>query len=123
MSENQYLEVKLSEMAKASKRKVAHIREDILKMFPDRELVTMRSPLAGDGDPGDLAGLDPEQLSDEFKADVTFIRAKIINDTPVKQIWSRKITGKAFVFLLTEYVQGLNKQGSRIDFSTDWQFY
>ena len=67
MSENQFLEVKLSEMAKASKRKVAHIREDILKMFPDRELVTMRAPLVGEGYMGDLDGIMPEHLSKEFK--------------------------------------------------------
>ena len=39
ISENQWLELKLSEFAKASKRKITNMREELLKLFPDRELV------------------------------------------------------------------------------------
>ena len=68
----------------------------------------MRHPLEGvkEGETGDL---DPEMLGPEFTEDIHFLRSKILNDTPVKQIWSRKVTGKIMAFLLTEYVSGLNK--------------
>lgn len=62
ITDNQYLESKLSELAKASKRKVTRTREDILKMFPDRELVSMHSPI-DDMEQGNLDELAPEQLS------------------------------------------------------------
>ena len=106
MSENQWLELKLSELAKVGKRKVANIREEIIKMFPDRELVLMNHPLVvgQEGDVGDLEEIGPENLGEEFTNDIRHLRAKILNDTPVKQIWSRKITGNTLAFLLSEYV-------------------
>lgn len=106
MTENQYLELRLSEIAKAGSRKIAHTRDKILKMFPDRELVAIRHPLGAeeDGDPGDLMSLGPDAMSNEFRSDVVYLRNKIINDTPIKQIWSRSIDGKTLAFLLTEYV-------------------
>ena len=75
----------------------------MLKLFPDRELVQMRHPLEDvkEGEPGEL---EPEMLGPEFREDVAFLRSKIFNDTPVKQIWSRKVTGKILAFLLPEYV-------------------
>ena len=52
-----------------------------------------------------------------------YLRLKLINDTPVKQIWSRKITGPTFVFLLNEYISALNQKGGVIHFSNVWEFY
>ena len=106
MSENQYLELRLSEIAKSGSRKIAHTRDKILKMFPDRELVAIRHPLGPEeqDDPGDLQSLALGDLSPEFTSDAHFLRSKIINDTPIKQIWSRTITGHTLAFLLTEYV-------------------
>ena len=52
-----------------------------------------------------------------------YLRLKLINDTPVKQIWSRKITGPTFVFLLNEYISALNAKGGVIHFSNVWEFY
>ena len=45
-----------------------------------------------------------------------------MNETPIKQIWSRKITGTTFSFLLSEYVTTLNESG-RINFSSAWEFF
>ena len=86
MSENQYLELKLSEFAKSGQRKIARTREKILKMFPDRELVTMTHPLGREctDDPGDIESLGPEGLSDRFQGDVIHLKEKILNDTPIK---------------------------------------
>ena len=103
ITENQWLELKLSEFAKAGKRKLTNIREEVLKLFPDRELVQMRHPLE-DVKEGETGELEPEMLGPEFREDLGFLRSKILNDTPVKQIWSRKVTGKILAFLLPEYV-------------------
>ena len=75
----------------------------MLKLFPDRELVRMRHPLE-DVKEGETGELEPEMLGPEFREDLGFLRSKILNDTPVKQIWSRKVTGKILAFLLPEYV-------------------
>ena len=71
-SENQWLELKLSEFAKSTKRKLTNIREELLKLFPDRELIRMRHPLQGcvEGDAGNLA---VEDLGEEFKADLEYL--------------------------------------------------
>ena len=74
-------------------------------------------------DPGDLASLDPEHLGQEFVDGCKYLRLKLVNDTPVKQIWSRKITGSTFVFLLNEYISALNQKGGVIHFSNVWEFF
>ena len=112
----------MSEFAKSTKRKLTNIREELLKLFPDRELIRMRHPLENcvEGETGNLGEID---LGPEFREDLEYFQAKVFNETPVKQIWSRKITGKILAFLLQEYVQYLNKQGGRIDFSAAWDFF
>lgn len=125
ITENQYLENKLSQIAKSSSRAVSRTRDKIIRSFPDREMVVMTNPMGADveDDPGDLASLDPEHLGQEFVNDCRYLRLKLINDTPVKQIWSRKITGPTFVFLLNEYISALNQKGGVIHFSNVWEFY
>ena len=64
ITENQYLENKLSQIAKSSSRAVSRTRDKIIRSFPDREMVVMTNPMGADveDDPGDLASLDPEHL-------------------------------------------------------------
>ena len=45
ISENQYLEHRLSQIAKATSRAITRTRDKIIKSFPDRELVVMNNPL------------------------------------------------------------------------------
>jgi len=126
ITENQYLEHKLSQIAKSGSRAITRTRDKIIKSFPDRELVVMTNPMGSDVDeePGDdLISLDQEELSPEFWEKCIALRMKLVNDTPVKQIWSRKITGSTFVFLLNEYIAALNEKGSVIHFSNTWEFY
>ena len=85
----------------------------------------MTNPLGADidEDPGDLASLDQEHLGQKFVDDCKYLRIKLVNDTPIKQIWSRKITGPTFVFMLGEYIAALNAKGGVIHFSNTWEFY
>lgn len=125
ITENQYLENKLSQIAKSQSRAITRTRDKIIKSFPERELVVMTNPL-GEGieeGPGDLASLEEEDLGQEFIDHCRYLRVKLVNDTPIKQIWSRKITGSTFVFLLAEYITALNEKGSVIHFSNVWEFY
>jgi len=73
-------------------------------------------------DPGDLQSSD-EILGQEFIDGCKYLRLKLINDTPIKQIWSRTITGPTFVFMLGEYIAALNDKGGVIHFSDKWEFY
>lgn len=140
MSENQFMELTLSQIAKNPKRAIARTRDKILNSFPDRELVTIRHPLGVDGQDAeidyDLMQAGIEDLSEEFKSDVLFLRDKLLESTPVKQIWTRSgkpggfamdengsKTGKTLAFLLNEYVQALNDKGSVIQFDQAWDFY
>ncbi len=77
-----------------------------MKLFPDRELTALINPLGADveDDAGDLKSMGAEALNDQFKDDALWIRGKILEDTPAKQIWSRKITGPIIAFLLNEYI-------------------
>lgn len=70
-----------------------------------------------------MASLEEEDLGQEFIDHCRYLRVKLVNDTPIKQIWSRKITGSTFVFLLAEYITALNEKGSVIHFSNVWEFY
>ena len=105
MAENEFLEFKLSEIARSSgQRKVSHTRDVLLNMFPDRELVSMRHPLGDfEGDPGDMESMGEDGLDKGFNEDKQNLYQKMLL-TPVKQIWSRKIDGATLSFLLTEYV-------------------
>ena len=85
----------------------------------------MDNPL-GEGnfdDPGDLISFEEEDLGQDFLDHCRYLRIKLVNDTPIKQIWSRKITGPTFAFLLNEYITALNEKGSVIHFSNIWEFY
>ena len=58
ITENQYLENKLSQIAvKSESRAIRKTRDNIIKSFPDRELVVMTNPLGAeiDEDCGDLS--------------------------------------------------------------------
>lgn len=45
ITENQYLENKLSQIAKSQSRAITRTRDKIIKSFPERELVVMTNPL------------------------------------------------------------------------------
>ena len=108
-------------MGKTDKRAIARNRDKLIKSFPDRELVVMTNPM-GDGAEDDPGELNSIALDKDFEDTCRHLRIKLINDTPLKQIWSRTITGPTFVFLLIEYIQHLNEKGG-IRFSEVWEFY
>ncbi len=96
-----------------------------MKLFPDRELTAIVNPLGAEveDDAGDLKSMGAEALNDQFKEDALWIRGKILEDTPAKQIWSRKINGPIIAFLLNEYIAEINEPGSTIHFSQSWEFF
>jgi len=79
--------------------------------------------LNGEDDGGDYEGLEDKYLNPAFLNDVHWIRDKMLSDTPVKQIWTRKITGPTLAFLCSEFVRELNEKGSIIKFSDSWEFF
>lgn len=46
LTENEYLEYTLAQMAFNKSQKVKNTRESIMKMFPDRSLISIAHPLA-----------------------------------------------------------------------------
>lgn len=126
-TENQFLEHQLSVIVKSSQRKIRNTRDKVVSLFPDRELVVMRHPLGADveDEVADLESLDLGEINEaaDFIADAGHLQKKILTETPIKQIWSRKITGTTLAFLLQEYILALNAKGNVIHFSNIWEFY
>ena len=118
------MEHKLSTIVASDSRATKKTRDSIIKWFPDRELVVMPNPISPDAeDVIDLSSFEPENLDKDFVDGCSYLRVKLFHDTPVKQIWSRKITGATFVFMLNEYINAINDKGSTIQFSDIWEFY
>ena len=106
MTENEYLELTLAQLAKTSKGKAQNTRDSLMKIFQDRELISIHHPLGPISEevPGALEGIEDPRLCEEFKADVDYLHNKLFKETPAKQIWSRPIKGNTLASLLEEYV-------------------
>lgn len=94
-------------MAFNKSQKVKNTREAIMKMFPDRSLISVAHPFAPTMQ-GDLAILESDgndlKPCEEYVAGAQNMQNKFFTDTPAKQIWSKTITGATLASLLYEYI-------------------
>ena len=94
ISENLFLERKLSDIArKSEKRRITSLRNSIVKFFPERELFRVRHPIDSNQqeDPGNLDDISITDLNPGFQTDAATLRDKLLESTPFKQVWSRRI--------------------------------
>ena len=129
-TENQFLEHQLSMVvkSKSKSRKIWTTRDKLISLFPDRELVIMRHPLGEDIEADqniDLESIDLDTMQEaqSFVTDAEHLRKKVLTETPIKQIWSRRVNGSTLAFLLREFIVALNKKGNVIHFSDTWEFF
>ena len=106
MTEHEFFELNLGQMATGQSRKAQTTRDIIMKSFPDRELFTIHHPTSPENPDGAtiFGDLREANLCDEYVGDVDILREKLFTETPIKQIWSRTITGSLLSKLLVEYV-------------------
>src|ERR1044072_2038340 len=76
ISENEYLENRLSNFSKSTNERNRKVREALLKYFQQRELLTMVRPVEDELLLGKLDKLEWEDFRDEFRRKASILKHK-----------------------------------------------
>lgn len=109
ITENEYLEGRLSNFSRGANQRNKRVREALLKHFQQRELLAMVRPVEEEEELARLDAVPWAKLREEFRKKVTVLRHKVFNETPPKQIGGRPLTGVMLAELIEAYVEALNK--------------
>jgi hypothetical protein len=109
ITENEYLENRLTNFAKSKNQRNKRVREALHKAFLNRELLTMVRPVEDDSKINTLEKLEYSQLREPFRVKVEVLRHKVFREGPLKLINNRPITGPMLALLIEKYVESLNK--------------
>jgi hypothetical protein len=109
ITENEYLENRLSNFSKSTNERNKKVREALIKHFQSRELLTLIRPVE---DEELLVKLDKLEWNDyrkEFRTKALILKHKVFYETPAKQMNNKCINGKILAALIEQYVEALNK--------------
>ena len=119
ITENEYLEGRLSNFAKGSNQRNTRVREALLKYFQQRELLTMIRPVEEEEQLSRLDQVPWDGLREEFRKRLLSLRHKVFNEVPPKQVCGRSLSGQMLAGLIENYVEALNK-GAAPNISNAW---
>ena len=109
ITENEYLENRLSNFARSNNQRNRKVRDALLKYFPQRELITLIRPVEEEELLVKLDKLPFDQLRTEFRRKSLILHNKVFNETPPKQYQGKSLTGPVLASLIENYVSALNK--------------
>lgn len=84
ITENEYLENRLSNFSKSTNERNRKVREALLKHFSSRELLTLVRPVEDEFNLGKLDKLKEDDFREEFRVKAAILKHKIFNETPHK---------------------------------------
>jgi len=84
ITENEYLENRLSNFARSNNQRNRKVRDALLKYFPQRELITLIRPVEEEELLVKLDKLPFDQLRTEFRRKSLILHNKVFNETPPK---------------------------------------
>lgn len=109
ITENEYLENRLSNFARSNNQRNRKVRDALLKYFPQRELITLIRPVEEEELLVKLDKMPFDQLRTEFRRKSHILHNKVFNETPPKQYQGKSLTGPILASLIENYVSALNK--------------
>ena len=84
ITENEYLENRLSNFSRSNNQRNRKVRDALLKYFPQRELITLIRPVEEEELLVKLDKLPIDQLRSEFLRKTNILHSKVFNETPQK---------------------------------------
>ena len=120
ITENEYLENRLSNFSRSTNQRNKRVRDALLKYFQQRELLTLVRPVEDEEFLGKLDKLEWKEFREEFRQKATVLKYKVFNETPVKQMNGKHINGVFLASLIEQYVEALNK-GVAPNISSAWE--
>ncbi|CDW71073.1 guanylate-binding n-terminal domain containing protein [Stylonychia lemnae] len=104
ITENEYLENRLSNFSKSTNERNKKVREALLKHFQQRELITLVRPVDEEDLLVKLDTLSWDQYRKEFRTKASILKHKVFYETPAKQMNNKCINGKILAALLWDNV-------------------
>lgn len=87
--------------------KQAHIRQEILDIFKDRDCMTLPRPAEEEKILENLSNINKDKIRPKFLKNIQKLK-KNVKNCPVKKINGTEINGKILLGLLDEYLKALN---------------
>lgn len=84
------------------------IKENLLKLFPDRDSASCVSPLMNGVNAKNLNSYPIGNLSQEFQRDFEVLRKKIYRDVNCKKIRGKKLNGFTIANVIEEFIERVN---------------
>lgn len=112
ITENEYLESKINNYTE--------VKTALVKFFKMRELMTMIRPSNDEYQLANLNKVDFEDLRPKFQKQAEALRHKVFEECPLKQMNSKRISGKVLASLLEMYVEAIN-DGAVPNITSAWE--
>ena len=119
ISSKEYLDIYLRKKNPSSKGEVNNIRDAIIKYFPERDCVTLVSPVDEESMLKNLNTNSPDELKQDFQEEFTILKNKIFKELSSKRIKGKKFNGCSLANFIEEWVNDINK-GSQPNISNIW---
>jgi hypothetical protein len=112
ITENEYLESKINNYTE--------VKTALVKFFKMRELMTMIRPSNDEAQLANLNKVKFDDLRPKFKTRAEVLRRKVFEECPLKQMNSKRISGRVLGKLLTMYVDAIN-DGAVPNITSAWE--
>ena len=100
ITENEYLEGRLSNFSRSTNERNKKVREALLKHFQQRELLTLVRPVEDEDLLVKLDRLDWTDFRKEFRTKASILKHKVFYETPAKQMNNKCLNGKILAGLI-----------------------
>lgn len=109
ITENEYLENRLSNFSKSSNQRNRKVRDALVRYFQQRELLTMVRPVEDEELLFKLDKVPWGDLREEFRSKAAILRHKVFKETPAKHMHGKPLSGEVLATLIEQYCEALNK--------------